>query len=151
VKTILLIDDEPCVLDVMRLILQELFVVLEAPSAEQALKKVAESDSIVDLVISDVTLPPGTAGVDVALTLMASIPGLKVILSSGYPPDMWSEQHATLAQKLPRSSLRFLPKPFSAMSLLRTVDELIGSQPESGAIASIAARFDVGVRSSTQP
>jgi two-component system, cell cycle sensor histidine kinase and response regulator CckA len=126
VKTILLIDDEPCVLRVMRLFLQAAFVVLEAPSAEKALDKVAQSDKNVDLVISDVTLCPGTSGLDVVLTLKASMPDLKVILASGSPRDTWTEKHSALVGKLPPDSLRFLQKPFSAMDLLRTVDELIG-------------------------
>jgi CheY-like chemotaxis protein len=80
------------------------------------------------LLIADVT--PPCSGIHVASHLIAWMPDLRIILSSGYPPDMWDEQQTAELSKLPSDSVHVLRKPFFPAELLRTVEQLIGAAME---------------------
>ena len=65
---------------------------LHAATADEALQQFEANASRIDLLIADVHIPLGPSGVRVALQLRSSRPGLRVILTSGYPPSLWSDQ-----------------------------------------------------------
>ena len=123
-KNILILEDEPFLASFLRLVLQGYFVV-STTTAENALCKFIEYNRRFDLLVSDVTLPI-SSGVQVALILRSELPELKIILTSGYPLSMWSEQNACDLQRLGGDSVTLLMKPFSIETLLNTVDALIG-------------------------
>jgi CheY-like chemotaxis protein len=122
-KTILLVEDDPVVMSVFRSVLQSKgYAILEATSAEQALKWLGNPQRI-DLIIADVGLPL-RSGIRVALELRKSIPDLRIILTSGYPPDMWPD--VALLREVPSDAIRILQKPFLPKELLDKTEELIG-------------------------
>ena len=122
-KTILLVEDDPLVMGVFRSVLQSKgYAILEATSAEQALKWLGNPQRI-DLIIADVGLPL-RSGIRVALELRKSIPDLRIILTSGYPPDMWPD--VALLREVPSDAIRILQKPFLPKELLDKTEELIG-------------------------
>jgi DNA-binding response OmpR family regulator len=131
-KNILILEDEPFLSNFLRLVLQGYFVV-STTTAEHALCKFIEYNRSFDLLISDVALPK-SSGVQVALVLRSELPELKIILTSGYPLSMWSEQNSSDLQRLGRDSVTLLMKPFSIQTLLNTVDALIGLPEESESV-----------------
>ncbi len=87
-ETILLVEDREAVRRVaQRFLVRRGYEVIEAESAEQALALAEEQAGAFDLLLSDVVLG-GMDGYELALTLTARMPGLKVVLMSGYPSEM---------------------------------------------------------------
>jgi CheY-like chemotaxis protein len=84
-KTILVVDDEPEVRDSTVLLLEALdYQVLQAADASSAIA-VLEHGGTVDLLFSDVFLPGGMSGADLAREALSRHPALKVLLTSGRP------------------------------------------------------------------
>jgi len=123
-KNVLILEDELFVSNLLRLVLQGYFVV-STTTAENALYKFIEYNRRFDLLISDVALPK-RSGIQVASILRSELPDLKIILTSGYPLNMLSEQNADDLRRLGKDSVTFLMKPFSVETLLNTVEALIG-------------------------
>src|SRR5207245_8942589 len=84
-RTVLVVEDEPDVRDLIRDILQfEQYAVLEASDREAALAIVTRHEGPIDRLITDLVLP-GAGGDEVAQRVVAARPGIKVISVSGYP------------------------------------------------------------------
>jgi len=60
VKTILVLEDNPAVMGIFRVILNA-HTILEATTVEEALQRFIENDRLLDLMISDVVLATGLA------------------------------------------------------------------------------------------
>jgi DNA-binding response OmpR family regulator len=135
-KNILILEDEPFLSNLLRLVLQGYFVV-STTTAENALWKFIEYNRRFDLLISDLTLPT-SSGVQVALILRSELPELKIILTSGYPLSMWSEQDTSDLQRLGNDSVTVLAKPFLPQTLLNSVRALIGPAEKSKSVQGSA-------------
>jgi len=127
-KTILLLDDEAVVLRFLRIILTE-YKLIEATTAEQALRVFLGRGGQIDLLLADLTLPT-SSGIQVALLLRSEIPDLPVILTSGYSVGDWSDRHLGDLERLGSNSVVILQKPFLAQVLSNAVYNLIGSVTE---------------------
>jgi CheY-like chemotaxis protein len=127
-KTVLVLEDEPSLMMLMRHMLKG-YNLLEAASADQALRLFSTHERQIDLLIADVTLPKGS-GIQVALLLRVEDPGLPVILTSGYPVSAWSSRASADLERLGSKSVVVLPKPFQAQLLAKTVSELLARQSE---------------------
>jgi DNA-binding NtrC family response regulator len=118
--TILVVDDEPAITKLCRMILQEAgFSVLEADGSSEALKICAQHEGPIDLLLTDLILPPPAFqlasssnqfphvhGFELALRAATIRQGLRVILMSGNPDKELASHGIT------RGTLPFLPKPF---------------------------------------
>ncbi|MCB1761617.1 MAG: PAS domain-containing protein [Gammaproteobacteria bacterium] len=83
-ETLLVVDDEPGLLDLAREMLQSLgYHILTAANAAEALQLLSESPTI-DLLFSDLVMPGGMSGYELAAEACKRVPGLKVLLTSGY-------------------------------------------------------------------
>jgi two-component system, cell cycle sensor histidine kinase and response regulator CckA len=116
--TALLVEDDWIVPQVIRAFLEETgLTVLEASTAEDALRTSFPSSSLPRLLLTDYVLP-GMDGVSLALELLLRFPALKVVLMSGYAehglPDPQSLRTA-----------EFLVKPFSRHELQEKVASLL--------------------------
>jgi two-component system, cell cycle sensor histidine kinase and response regulator CckA len=117
--TILVVDDEAIVRSSLRRALTHFgYRVLEATDGGTALAALQSADPRVDLVILDLVLPGGGAGI--FEVLKAVRPDLKVLVSSGYSPD--EENARALADRADG----FLPKPYEIAELRRTVARVLG-------------------------
>lgn len=117
--TILVVDDEAIVRSSLRRALTHFgYRVLEATDGGTALAAMQTANPPVDLVILDLVLPGGGAGI--FEVLKAVRPDLKVLVSSGYSPD---EENA---RALAGRADGFLPKPYEIAELRRTVAQLLG-------------------------
>jgi CheY-like chemotaxis protein len=127
VKTLLVLEDEPVLMVLLRHLLKP-YGLIEAATAEQALRLFHDYGRRIDLLLADVTLP-ASSGIKVALLVRSEIPGLPVILTSGYPVSVWSARDAADLERLGSSSVAILQKPFQAEVLRNTVREMIGIVP----------------------
>jgi CheY-like chemotaxis protein len=115
-KTILVVEDEPAVRDVIGTVLRlEGHTVLEAATAAEALALCPQHQGVIHLALVDVNLPDG-CGDQLAGQLARALPGLKVLLTSG---------------SVPNSAHPWLGKPFRPDTLLQRVGEMLGQQEES--------------------
>lgn len=112
-KTILIVDDEPEVRRSTALLLEALeFSVLEAHDASSALAAL-DQNARVDLLFTDLVLPGGVSGADLARQATAKRPGLKVLLTTGRP-DLAEGETFTL-----------IGKPFHMADLARKIEEAL--------------------------
>jgi two-component system cell cycle sensor histidine kinase/response regulator CckA len=123
VKTILVLEDEPLVMKLMRQVLRR-YDVLSATTAEQALHVFA-GGSQVDLLVTDVRLP-SLSGIQVAIHLRSQFPAFPVVLMSGYLADGWRDVDTLDLERLGPESVVLLQKPFETQALLNAVYDLIG-------------------------
>jgi len=115
-ETILLVEDEAPVRILARTLLERKgYHILEADSGVSALKIWQEQRAAIDLLFTDMVMPEGISGRELAARLQAEKPGLKVIYSSGYSDDMLGEGSPL------RNNPNFLEKPFDSYKLLKRV------------------------------
>src|SRR5438046_1944234 len=123
-ETILLVEDDPVVSEMTCDILRRSgYLVLPAESEQQALKAWDRFARHIDLLLTDVMIPYRSTGLELARKFKRSKPRLKVVFTSGFGPEICSGV-PTLTGGL------FLPKPFSAGTLLRTVAESLKADEE---------------------
>ncbi|MBC7738037.1 MAG: response regulator [Candidatus Saccharibacteria bacterium] len=112
---VLLVEDEaPVRAFASRALRLRGYTVLEADSAEQALKALEDPTLLVDVFVTDVVMP-GMDGPSWVKRALLDRPNVKVIFVSGYAEDALAENQA----RIPNSV--FLPKPFSLNDLTATV------------------------------
>ncbi|MBS2033363.1 PAS domain-containing protein [bacterium] len=120
-ETILVIEDEAGVRRVARLALESRgYNVLEAASGPEALKLLSQYQGPLDCILSDVAMP-GMSGPQVVETILLTRPELRVIFMSGY-----MDGSLTSKDQLD-SGQGFVQKPFSPLSLARTVRQVLDS------------------------
>jgi two-component system cell cycle sensor histidine kinase/response regulator CckA len=118
-RIILLVEDDPVVRHVVRLLLElEGDVVLEAKDGEEALTILAGHDGQLDLLLTDVMMP-GLSGAEVCEKVRAARPGLPTLFISGFYPEAVFPN-----QRLPEASA-FLAKPFMPEELMDAVADLL--------------------------
>ncbi len=121
-ETILLVEDERGVRRFARECLESHgYSVFEAEDGREALRICRESAHMVDLLLSDIVMP-GMSGSDLAVQVQAFFPHVKVVLMSGY-----SEDRIT-SEILDEHDIVFMAKPFSANTLLETVQRVLDSR-----------------------
>jgi CheY-like chemotaxis protein len=83
-ETILLVEDDPRLLRVLSKRLRSLgYQIIEADNGAAALDQLAARQEIA-LVFTDMVMPGGMTGYDLAQAALAMKPGLKVLFTSGY-------------------------------------------------------------------
>jgi CheY-like chemotaxis protein len=130
-KTLLVLEDDPAVMMILRLMLEQ-YSLIEASTAEQALRLFTDCGRNIDLLFSDVTLPT-SSGIQVALLLRSEVSDLPVILTSGYPVSNWSDRDSADLERLGSKSVAILKKPFQGEALSDAVRKLIGTAPSEAA------------------
>lgn len=122
-ETILLVEDEAVVRDLVREILQgNGYTVVEAATGEEALPVCAQHTGPLHLLLADVVLP-GMSGPDLAKQLVPTRPHLQVLFMSGHAPDTIAH-HGGLDRQGP-----FLQKPFTPDGLLSLVRQSLDAAP----------------------
>lgn len=84
-STVLVVEDDPDVRQIVMESLTELGpTIIEAKDGKTALSQIDEHPEI-DVLFTDVVLPGGMSGYDIADVARRNIPTIKIILTSGYP------------------------------------------------------------------
>jgi len=115
-ETILLVEDE----DALRSISSQALAlfgyrVLSAANSQEALKLWAHHQDTIDLVLTDMRMPKGISGLELAEKLWKIKPSLKVVIMSGYSAEIVRNSEANNIR------YTFLPKPFDLKVLAETV------------------------------
>jgi DNA-binding NtrC family response regulator len=122
--TFLVVDDERSVCDILGYILgSQGHRILKAQSAMEAWTLWQSNRDGIDLVITDIYLPDGLTGFDLAGYLRASAPELPIIYMSGYQPAM-----ITAGEEL-TVGVNYLTKPFDVLDLLNVVTRTLETEP----------------------
>ena len=120
-ETILLVEDEAAVRKLAAMILQSHgYRVIEAEDGVEALRICRLQQDPIHLLLSDVVLPR-VSGPSVAERMVDFKPEIKVLFMSGYTEE------STLLKSILNHNAAFLPKPFTAESLLLKVRETLDS------------------------
>lgn len=118
-ETILVVEDEEVLRELVKDILEgDGYEVLTAASGREALEVWSRHGKSVDLLLTDMTMPDGISGRDLAGKLLEENPRLPVIYSSGF-------SHENLdPQDLPEGQMLF-PKPYEPADLSRAVRAIL--------------------------
>ena len=118
-ETILLVEDEPTILAMTALMLEELgYTVLSAGTGGEALRLFKEQAGRIHLLISDVVMPDMN-GRDLVKELKSNHPLLTCLFMSGYTADIIAP-HGVLDE-----GLSFIQKPFSLPNLANKLREVL--------------------------
>ena len=122
-ETILLVEDEPELRELVSTILKGYdYRVLEAETGVQALKVWEEHHGKVDLLLTDMVMPGGVSGAELAQQLRGRKAGLRVIYTSGYSSEI-------VGQNLSENDAIFLPKPYRPPQLAQRVRKSLDAPP----------------------
>ena len=115
-ETILLVEDEVALRTLIRTVLTRLgYRVIEASTGLAALGIWKTRHNEIQLLLTDLVMPDGVSGKELAQRLLAEKPSLKVIYTSGYSQDITGEDFPL------QEGENFLAKPFQATKLARIV------------------------------
>jgi two-component system cell cycle sensor histidine kinase/response regulator CckA len=115
-ETLLLVEDETALRALVSLILNvEGYRVIEAPNGAAALEKWKLCRDDVALLLTDIVMPEGVNGRQLAEMLQKDKPTLKVLFMSGYSETVFGDT------KVLKPGVNFLQKPFLPTDLLLTI------------------------------
>jgi signal transduction histidine kinase/HAMP domain-containing protein/ActR/RegA family two-component response regulator len=122
-ETILVVEDEPVLRDMANLILCDAgYKVLEAATGAEALEVWERHQGEIHLLLTDMVMPEGMSGMELAQRLLSARPDLKIIFASGYSmddldTDFIRDGHAV-----------FLQKPYTHITLSKAVRDCLDGQ-----------------------
>jgi len=133
-ETILLVEDDRSVRELTRALLRMSgYTVLEAKSAEEAMQVSRSFPGQIQLLLTDVVMP-SSSGSELAASLHAMRPQMRVLFMSGYTDD------AILHHGVLRPGVAFLQKPVRHGELARKVREVLSQFPAETFEPAYAAR-----------
>jgi CheY-like chemotaxis protein len=125
-ETILVVEDEAVVRELAVEILQvHGYKVLTAESGVKALEVWAKHEREINLLLTDMVMPGGINGAELADRLLEKNPELSVIYSSGYSPGIAGKDLTVM------TAFNFLPKPYRPARLASLVRECLDRRVEA--------------------
>lgn len=119
-ETILLVEDEFSVRQMLALHMRKWgYTVFEASNGLEAARLWEQHHAGIDLLFSDMVMPEGVTGLDLAERFRKQKNGLKVIISSGYSPER------PRTHFVGEESVVWLTKPFEGHTLARTIRDCL--------------------------
>jgi len=119
-ETILLIEDEAPLRALDRSILEGYgYEVIEADCVGAARERWREHQGRISLLLTDIVIPGGAAGPELARQFHAEKPALRIIFSSGYSVDVVEKDFEL------HEGVNFLQKPYSPHRLAQTVRDVL--------------------------
>ncbi len=110
-ETILLVEDEPDILNLVMMMLEEMgYEVIVAKTPGEAIRLANEHSGSIDLLMTDVVMPEMN-GRELAKNILSIYPGIKRLFMSGYTSNVIAH-HGVLDE-----GVCFIQKPFSSKSL----------------------------------
>lgn len=118
-EPILLVEDDPGVRDTVCQMLEQLGYTVETAGSGAEARQALLASRPFDLLLTDVSLPGGLTGYDLADFVRQRYPGTRTVFMSGYPLGTATDSPD------PRAGARFLQKPFSRQQLATTLRRAI--------------------------
>lgn len=124
-ECIFVVEDEDTVrLCVCHILKSHGYQVIVASNGVEALKIWSEHAQKIDLLLTDMVMPEGITGLELARRLLQDRPALKIIYTSGYSREIAKSQSPFPAGHL------FIAKPYQSNVLLHTIRSCL-DRPES--------------------
>jgi PAS domain S-box-containing protein len=118
-ETILLVEDEPSILRMTRMMLERKgYTVLSAATPSAAVEKATNHSDSIDLLMTDVVMPEMN-GRDLAEKITVLYPGISLLFMSGYTADVIANQGMLDAK------VAFIQKPFSMADMTEKVRKVL--------------------------
>ncbi|MGE5145134.1 MAG: PAS domain S-box protein, partial [Candidatus Eiseniibacteriota bacterium] len=125
-ETVLVVEDDPMVRAFAVEQLGSLgYTVVEASSGSDALTKL--DGRHIDLLFSDVVMPGGMSGFDLAKVAMTRRPSLRILFTSGYAEEAMRQQGHL------RPGMRLLSKPYPKSALAAAIRDLLDQDEDAAA------------------
>jgi two-component system cell cycle sensor histidine kinase/response regulator CckA len=116
VRTVLVVEDEDPLREFMSMTLEQHgFRVLQAGDGVEAQLVWQTSQQPIDLLVTDMVMPNGVSGGDLANRLLTKRSDLKILYTSGYSTEVLDNAELLIEGK------NFLPKPFNVPKLIKAV------------------------------
>jgi PAS domain S-box-containing protein len=123
-ETLLVVEDDASVRERVVQTLRVLgYRVIAAANGQEAMTLWREHGRQVDLLLTDMVMPEGMTGLELAERVRLENPGLRVILSSGYSAEI------TQADQLATRGILYLPKPYEVAQLAADVRRCLDAPP----------------------
>jgi len=116
-ERILIVDDEELVREMFSSCLSEQYTCAEAASFNEAWSQLQTEEFA--LVITDMIMPGGISGADLTRQFCKDNPQLKVLITSGYSPQLLTQSESLAA------GLRVLNKPYDREMLMEAIQETL--------------------------
>jgi PAS domain S-box-containing protein len=117
--TVMVVDDEPTVRMLVADVLADMgYDTVEAAEGSTALR-ILQSDTRIDLLVTDVGLPGGMNGRQLADAARVTRPGLKVLFVTGYA------ENAAIGNLMVESGMHVMTKPFAMEALANRIGALL--------------------------
>jgi len=114
-ERVLIVEDEPDLMDVAASLFTSMgYDVVTAASGREAIDVMERRD--VDILFTDVVMPNGMNGIELASYTREHYPGTKIMLASGYPLPALKQRHGNGL-----SAFAFVNKPYRLSDLARTL------------------------------
>lgn len=116
----MVVEDEPALRELVKTVLEHYgYRIIEAMHGKEALSIWPKHRHEVDLVLTDMVMPEGVSGVELAEQLKKDMPGLKIIYTSGYSMDLFNKKQKLI------EGINFLPKPYQPRTLAKLVRDCL--------------------------
>lgn len=125
-ETVLVVDDDAQVLDVVRTMLEG-YQILSARSAEEAVRVAMNHAGTIHLLLTDIAMP-GTNGRELARQLTLQRPDMKVLFMTAFRLVQREQQYSDAASAGDTDEAVIL-KPFTAQRLTEKVREVLVVKP----------------------
>ncbi len=126
-ETILLVEDETALRASVHKILARLgYRILEAPTGGKALEVWKEHHAEIRLLLTDLVMPEGMSGKELAQRLLQENPRLKVIYMSGYSAELAGHELCL------QDGVNFLAKPFEMQKLAHIIRNRLDQSTGAG-------------------
>jgi two-component system cell cycle sensor histidine kinase/response regulator CckA len=123
-ETILLVEDETALCELVQEILEKRgYRVLDASTGVKALEIWNAHKDEIDLLFTDMMMPDGVSGRELAERILLDRPEIKVIYSSGYSMDVFAADSTFC------DASNFLQKPYDPETLVQMVRESLDATP----------------------
>ncbi len=121
-EMILVVEDEAPLRKLTEHVLRHYgYRVVSAESGVDALKVWQEQKNEINLLLTDMMMPDGISGRELADRLMAEKPKLKVVYTSGYSEEL-------LGKDMMGEDIHFLPKPYNPATLAKAVRDCLDNR-----------------------
>ncbi|MCA1795564.1 MAG: response regulator [Desulfobacteraceae bacterium] len=123
-ETILLVEDEPTILRMTRMMLERKgYTVISAATPAEAIEKAKNHSAVIDLLMTDVVMPQMN-GRDLAGQITALYPDIGLLFMSGYTSNVIAHQGVL------DDGVAFIQKPFSMADMTMKVRDVLDTAPD---------------------
>ena len=130
-KTVLIVEDDPTALIVLKTVLEREYRVILTQTPEDAIA-VCSTEPSPDMFIADNRLRSRVSGLQTLLHIHESRPQMPLLIVSGTPPEGWPDVDFDCFVKLVSgAAIGFLLKPFTAAALRSKVSDLVDRNSDS--------------------